>query len=62
MNTKWFQLLHEQQYGQGITAHGPAAGGRVGLSPAFLLGAVRTPGAPQSPDNARAELLPWSSR
>jgi hypothetical protein len=56
MNQKWFRLLHEQQYGKGITSLGPAPGGRVGLSPAFLVGAIRPQGAPPNPAG-RAELL-----
>lgn len=43
MQSKWFQLLYEQQYGHGITTHGPASGNRVGLTPSFLIGAMRTP-------------------
>jgi hypothetical protein len=57
MQPKWFQLLYEQQYGHGITAHGPASGGRVGLTPSFLVGAMRTPpGAVRNPATSRSEL------
>jgi hypothetical protein len=43
MQQKWFELLYEPQDGHGITAHGPASGNRVGLTPSFLVGAMRTP-------------------
>ena len=57
MQSKWFQLLHEQKYGDGITAHGAASGGRLGLTPSFLLGAMRTPpGAVRSLASSRGEL------
>lgn len=57
MHPQWFKLLHEQQYGRGITAHGPATGPRVGLTPSFLVGALRTPpGAVQDAASSRAEL------
>lgn len=57
MQPKWFQMLYEQQYGHGITAHGPASGGRVGLTPSFLVGAMRTPpGAVRNPASSRREL------
>jgi len=57
MQPKWFQLLYEQQYGHGTTAHGPASGGRVGLTPSFLVGAMRTPpGAVRDPATSRGEL------
>ena len=41
MQSTWFKLLYEQQYRNGITVRGPAMGGRVGLTPSFLLGAIR---------------------
>lgn len=57
MQPKWFKLLYEQQYGHGIMAHGPASGGRVGLTPSFLLGAMRTPpGAVSDVTSSRREL------
>lgn len=57
MQPNWFQLLYEQQYGRGITAHGPASSGRVGLTPSFLVGAMRTPrGAVRDPTSSRGEL------
>lgn len=57
MQPPWFYLLHEQQSGQGITAAGPAPGGRVGLTPAFVLGAIRTPpGAVHDGATSRADL------
>jgi hypothetical protein len=57
MQPKWSQLLYEQQYGHGITTHGPASGGRVGLTPSFLVGAMRTPpGAVGNPASSRREL------
>jgi hypothetical protein len=43
MQQERFELLYEQQYEHGITAHGPASGNRVGLTPSFLVGAMRTP-------------------
>ena len=57
MQPKWFQLLHEQQYGDGITAVGPATGPRIGLTPSYLVGALRTPpGVVRSVTVSRAEL------
>jgi hypothetical protein len=57
MQPPWFQLLCEQQYGQGITAAGRAPGNRVGLTPAFVVGAMRTPpGAVHDAATSRAEL------
>ncbi len=57
MQPKWFELLYEQQYGRGITAHGTATGGRVGLTPSFLVGAMRTPpGAIHNVAISRVEL------
>lgn len=57
MQQKWFELLYEQKYGHGITAHGPASGNRVGLTPSFLLGAMRTPpGAGRDATPSRHEL------
>ena len=57
MQPKWFKLLFEQQYGHGITAHGPSPGSRVGLTPSFLLGAMRTPpGAVRDVTTSRREL------
>lgn len=57
MHPRWFKLLYEQQYRQGITEHGPAPGPRVGLTPSFLLGALRTPpGAVHDAAGSRAEL------
>jgi len=57
MYPQWFKLLYEQQYGQGITSHGPAPGPRVGLTPSFVLGALRTPpGAVHDAASSRAEL------
>ena len=43
MQQEWFELLYEQQDEHGITAHGPASGNRGGLTPSFLVGAMRTP-------------------
>ena len=43
MQQEWFELLYEQQYEHGIAAHGPASGNRVGLTPSFLVEAMRTP-------------------
>ncbi len=57
MQTGWFQLLYEQQYGSGITAHGPASGGRVGLTPPFLIAGMRKPpGAVRDLVRSRGEL------
>lgn len=56
MSEKWYRLLHEQKYGPGITAKGPAKGGRVGLTPAFVVGAIRVSSGVDSPAG-RADLL-----
>ncbi len=57
MQPGWFQLLYEQQYGSGITAHGPASGGRVGLTPPFLIAGMRKPpGAVRDLVRSRGEL------
>ncbi len=54
MQPKWFQLLYEQQHRHGITTHGPGSGGRVGLTPSFLVGAMHTP--PGAVGKARDEM------
>lgn len=57
MRPPWFRLLREQQQGQGITAAGPAPGGRVGLTVPFLIGAIRTPpGTVREPAESRSDL------
>lgn len=43
MKPKWFRLLEEQRYGRGLTSQGPAASPRLGLTVAFLVGALREP-------------------
>lgn len=52
MQPKWFRLLYEQQYGHAISVHGG-----VGLTPSFLVGAMRTPpGEPRDVISSRGEL------
>jgi hypothetical protein len=43
MNPKWFRLLEEQRYGQGLGPSGPTGSQRLGLTVAFLIGALREP-------------------
>jgi hypothetical protein len=40
MKPQWL-LLEEQRCGQGITMHGAAPGGRLGLTVPFLIGVLR---------------------
>ena len=40
---KWFRLLEEQRYGKGLGPSGPTNTQRLGLTVAFLVGALREP-------------------
>lgn len=43
MQPKWFRLLEEQRYGKGLGPSGPTNTHRLGLTVAFLIGALREP-------------------
>ena len=57
MKPNWFRLLEEQRYGTGFTSQGPATSPRLGLTVAFLVGALREPpGNELASDPTIAEL------
>ena len=57
MQPKWFQLLEEQRYGKGLSPSGPTNTQRLGLTVAFLVGALREPPGMKLEDEPSVEEI-----